>query len=162
SRQIWRADVDGRNQKQLTFGGDQKDSAQYAAVSPDGKEVFFIKRGAGPAAIWEVSIEGGNPVPVSRLTGAAAEGFLSISPDGKGLPYKHAPAGQNPGEDGALRIGALQTAGAAEPMLFDLPARSPTPRWSADSAAFVYAAGGPFASSSLWRQPIACGEPQKL
>src|SRR5262249_44920264 len=50
SRQIWRMDVDGRNQKQLTFGEGEQDVALYAALSPDGREVFFIKRGAGPAA----------------------------------------------------------------------------------------------------------------
>jgi hypothetical protein len=49
-------DIDGRNQKQLTFGAEQKDSGQYAALSPDGRELFFIGRGAGPAAIWKVSI----------------------------------------------------------------------------------------------------------
>ncbi|MBO0857217.1 MAG: PD40 domain-containing protein [Chloracidobacterium sp.] len=162
SRQIWRADVDGRNQKQLTFGGEQNDSAQYAAVSNDGREVFFIKRGAGPAAIWKVSIEGGNSVPGSRMTGAAAEGFPTISPDGKWLAYQRVSAGQNLGEENMLRIGALPTAGDEEPRLFDLPARNPIIRWSADSAAFDYAAGGLFNSSSLWRQPISGGEPQKL
>jgi TolB protein len=162
SRQIWRMDIDGRNQKQLTFGGEQKDSAQYAALSPGGREVFFIKRGAGPAAIWKVSIEGGNPVPVSRLAGASAEGFLSISPDGKWMAYQHVSAGQNLGEENTLRIGALPTAGDAEPRLFDLPSRIPITRWSADSAAFDYADGGIFISSSLWRQPITGGEPQNL
>jgi Tol biopolymer transport system component len=162
SRQIWRMDIDGRNQKQLTFGGGQHESAGYAALSPDGEEVFFIKRGAGPAAIWKVSIKGGNPVQVSRLTGAAAEGFLSISPDGKWMAYQHVSAGQNLGEENTLRIGALPMTGVGGPRLFDLPSRNPIIRWSADSVAFDYTDGGTFNSSSLWRQPIAGGEPQKL
>jgi Tol biopolymer transport system component len=159
-------DVDGRNQKQLTFGAGQKndgqqDSAQYAALSSDGREVFFIRRGAEPAAIWKVSIEGGAPVPVSRLTGATAEGFLSISPDGKWLTYHHVSASQKPGGENTLIIGAAPSVGAAEPKLFDLPMRRPITQWSADSLAFDYAAG-PFNTSSLWRQPIAGGGPQKL
>jgi Tol biopolymer transport system component/DNA-binding winged helix-turn-helix (wHTH) protein len=161
SRQIWRMDIDGRNQKQLTFGGERKDSAQYAALSPDGREVFFIKRGAGPPAIWKVSIEGADPVPVSRLTAASVEGFLSISPDGKWLAYQHVSAGRKPREENTLKIGLLPTTGAAEPRLFDLSERRPIIRWSADSAAFDYAAGK-FNSSSLWRQPTDGGEPQKL
>jgi Tol biopolymer transport system component len=166
SMQLWRMDVDGRNQKQLTFGAGQKndgqqDSAQYAALSSDGREVFFIRRGAEPAAIWKVSIEGGAPVPVSRLTGATAEGFLSISPDGKWLTYHHVSASQKPGGENTLRIGAAHSVGAAEPKLFDLPMRRPITQWSADSLAFDYAAG-PFNTSSLWRQPIAGGGPQKL
>jgi Tol biopolymer transport system component/DNA-binding winged helix-turn-helix (wHTH) protein len=161
SSQIWRMDIDGRNQKQLTFGEGEEYSSHYAALSPDGGEVFFIKRGVGPAVIWKVSIEGGAPVPVSRLTGAAAEGFLSISPDGKWLAYHHISAGQRPGEGNTLRIGVLPTDGAAEPELFDLPMRRPITQWSADSTAFDYAAGL-FGTSSLWRQRRGGGEPQKL
>src|SRR5262245_9145254 len=166
SMQIWRIDIDGRNQKQLTFGAGQKndgqkDSAQYAALSPDGGEVFFIRRGAGPAAIWKVSIEGGTPVPVSRLTGASAEGFLSISPDGKWLAYHHVSAGQKPGEESTMIIGTLPTDGAAEPKLFGLAARRPITQWAADGASFDYTAGI-FNSSSLRRQPVGGGEPQKL
>jgi len=161
ARQIWRMDIDGRNQKQLTFGEGQKDSAHYAALSPDGGEVFFIKRGAGPATIWKVSIEGGTPVPVSRLTGATTDGFLSISPDGKWLAYHHVSAGLKPLEERRLWIGVLPASGGDEPKLFDLPMRRPITQWSADSAAFDYAAGT-FNSSSLWRQPTGGGEPQKL
>jgi Tol biopolymer transport system component/DNA-binding winged helix-turn-helix (wHTH) protein len=160
--QIWRMDIDGRNQKQLTFGEEQKESAQYAALSPDGAEVFFIKHGAGPAAIWKVSIEGGTPVPISRLTNATTEGFLSVSPDGKWLAYRHVsgePEARS--EERPLRIGVLPTDGNAEPKLFDLPRSRPIIQWSADSAAFDYAAGT-FNSSSLWRQALAGGEPQKL
>ncbi|HKQ73872.1 MAG TPA: winged helix-turn-helix domain-containing protein [Blastocatellia bacterium] len=161
ARQIWRMDIDGRNQKQLTFGAEEKESAHYAALSADDREVYFIKRGAGPPAIWKVSIEGGTPAPVSRLTDAAAEGALSISPDGKWLAYHHVSTSQKPREERTTRIGALPTEGPAELKLFDLPMRRPITQWSADSTAFDYAAGT-FISSSLWRQPISGGEAQKL
>ncbi len=162
TRQIWRMDIDGRNQKQLTFGEEQKARAHSAALSPDGTEVFFIKREAGPTSIWKVSIEGGTPVPVSRLTNATPEGFLSISPDGKWLAYRHIQTqAEARREDRTMQIGVLPTDGNAEPKLFDLPMRRPMAQWSADSAAFDYAAGT-FNSSSLWRQPTGSGEPQKL
>jgi len=161
SMQIWRMDIDGRNQKQLTFGEGGRDIAQYPALSPDGGEVYFIRRGAGPASIWKVSIEGANPVPVSRLTDAVAEAFLSISPDGKWLAYHHVSAGQKPREERTTRIGALPTDGAAEPKLFDLPMRRPITQWSADSTAFDYSAGT-YNSSSLVRQPITGVEPREL
>jgi Tol biopolymer transport system component/DNA-binding winged helix-turn-helix (wHTH) protein len=162
ARQIWRMDIDGRDQKQLTFGEGKKDSAHYAALSSDGAKVFFIKHGAGPAAIWKVSIEGGTPVPVSRLTGATTDGFLSISPDGKWLAYHHVSAQPEPrGEERTLRIGVLPTSGGDQPQLFDLPMRLPITQWSADSTAFDYIAGT-FNSSSLWRQPLNGGGAQKL
>jgi TolB protein len=160
--QIWRMDIDGRNQKQLTFGEEQKESAQYAALSPDGAQVFFIKFGAGPAAIWKVSIEGGPAVPVSRLTNATTEEVLALSPDGKWLAFRYVSVQPEAvSEDSTMQIGALPADGAAEPKLFDLPARRPIIQWSADSDAFYYIAGTPN-SSSLWRQPLDSSEPQKL
>src|SRR5262245_43543200 len=160
--QIWRMDIDGRNQKQLTFGEEQKESAQCAALSPDGAHVFFIKFGVGPAAIWKVSIEGGPAVPVSRLTNATTEGNLSISPDGKWLAFRYVSVQPEFGsEDSTMQIGVLPADGAAEPKLFDLPARRPIIQWSADSDAFYYVAGIQN-SSSLWRQPLDGSEPQNL
>ena len=166
SRQLWRMDLDGRNQKQLTFGDaqkndGQKETAQYPALSPDGKEIFFSKRGVGTAEICKISIEGGTPVPVSQLTGIAAEGFLSISPDGKWLAYHYVATGQKPREERTTRIGVLPMDGAAQLKLFDLPMRRPITQWSEASDAFDYAAGT-FNTSSLWRQPIRDGEPRKI
>jgi Tol biopolymer transport system component len=160
SRQLWRMDIDGRNQHQLTFGNEQKGGAQYPALSPDGKEVYFIKRGEAPAAIWKVSIDGGTPVPVSRLAGASAEGYLSVSPDGKWLAYHHVSVLRTPREEHALTIGILPADGAAAPKLFDLPVRRPIIQWSASSTSFDYTAG--LNVSSLWRQPLDGGKPQKL
>jgi Tol biopolymer transport system component/DNA-binding winged helix-turn-helix (wHTH) protein len=160
--QIWRMDIDGSNQKQLTFGEEQKESAKFAALSPDGAQVYFIKFGAGPAAIWKVYIEGGPAVPVSRLTNATTEGVLSLSPDGKWLAFRYVSVQPEAGsEDSTMQIGALPADGAAEPKLFDLPARRPIFQWSADSDAFYYIAGPPN-SSSLWRQSLYSKEPQKL
>jgi Tol biopolymer transport system component/DNA-binding winged helix-turn-helix (wHTH) protein len=160
--EIWRMDIDGRNQKQLTFDKEQKERAQFAAVSPDGKEVFFIKYGAVPSAIWKVSIEGGTPIQVSHLTNATTEGFLSISPDGKWIAYRHVsmqPEART--EEPTMKIGVLPTDGNAEPKLFDLQMRRPMIQWSTDSTAFYYSAGT-FNSSSLWRQPLDGSKPQKL
>ena len=131
-------------------------------MAHDDTEVFFIKRGAGPAAIWKVSLEGGAAVQISHLTDAAPEGFLAISPDGKWLAYRRVsaqPAAR--GENRSLRIGVLPVDGSADPKLFDLEVGRPIIQWAADSAAF-YFVGGLFNSSSLCRQPLAGGEPQKL
>lgn len=64
-------------------------------------------------------------------------------------------------EDGTMQIGVLPTDGSSAPKLFDLPLRRPIVHWSVDAAALDYAAGA-FNSSSLWRQLLAGGEPQKL
>jgi Tol biopolymer transport system component/DNA-binding winged helix-turn-helix (wHTH) protein len=159
--QIWRMDTDGRNQKQLTFGGESNERVQSPAISADGTEIFFIKRGAGQSAIWKISVEGGNAAQVSRLTNATPEGFLSISPDGKRLAYHHiSDKPEAEGENNLFQIGVLPTEGDSEPQLFNLPMRRPFVQWTSDTA-FDYAAGT-FNSSSIWRQTLTGGEPQKL
>jgi len=162
TRQIWRMNMDGRNQRQLTFGDEQNESGQYPALAPDGAEAFFVKYGAGPAAIWKVPIEGGPPVAVSHLTNAATEGFLSISPDGKWLAYRHV-AGQpeTRTERPTLKIGVLRADGIGEAKVFDLQMRPPIVQWAPDSAGLFYTAGT-LKSSSLWRQPLAGGTAQEL
>jgi Tol biopolymer transport system component/DNA-binding winged helix-turn-helix (wHTH) protein len=160
--QIWRMDVDGQNQKQLTFGEESTESAQFPTLSPDDKEVFFIRRRATPPAIWKVSVDGGPPVQVSRLTNGTPDGFLSISPDGQWLAFRYLSAQpESAGEVPTLRIGVLPKDGNGEPKLFDLPMRRPIIQWSADSNSFYYSAGT-FNSSSLLRHSLTGGASQKL
>jgi Tol biopolymer transport system component/DNA-binding winged helix-turn-helix (wHTH) protein len=161
-RFIWRMDLDGRNQKQLTPGEGPKENAHSPALSPDGAEVFFIKQNAGPTAIWKVSIEGGAATPVSRLTNASVEDFLSISPDGKWIAFRYVSVQpEAKSEKRTVLIGVLPTDGNAEPKLFQLSMRRSMIRWGADSNAFYYSAGT-FNSSSLWRQPLDKVNPEKL
>jgi Tol biopolymer transport system component len=134
---------------------------QSPALSADGSEIFFIKRGAGPAAIWKISVEGGTAVQVSRLTNATPEGFVSISTDGKRLAYHHiSEKSEAGGEDRLFQIGVLPADGNAEPQLFDLPMRRPFVQWTSGTT-FDFSVGT-FNSSSLLRQSLAGGEAQKL
>jgi Tol biopolymer transport system component/DNA-binding winged helix-turn-helix (wHTH) protein len=159
--QIWRMDIDGRNQKQLTLSEEPNERVQSPALSADGTEVFFIKRGTGPAAIWKIPVEGGNAVQISHFTNATPEGFVSISPDGKRLAYHQVSnKPETGGEDRLFRIGVLPTDGSGESQLFDLPMRRPFVQWTSDTA-FDFAAGT-YNASSLLRQTLAGGEPQKI
>lgn len=162
SPQIWRMDIDGRNQKQLTFDDQNKERAIAGSLSPDGREVFFIKLGAGPAAIWKMPINGGEAIKVSRLTEATAESFVSVSPDGKWLAYRHVSSQQEPrGDERTIQIGVLPSDGNGEPRIFDLALRRPAIRWAADSSAFYYSSGT-FNSSALMLQPIDGSTARKL
>ena len=161
-RQIWRMNADGRDQKQVTFGEKAKETAYSAAVSPDGKEVYFIKVSALPSAIWKVSIEGGEPQPVSQLKDATVNDFLAISPDGKWFAYRHV-SGEKLAEteDATRTVGVLPTSGDAAPKLFDVSLRLAPLQWKNDSSGFYYIAGTPNAAT-LRLQPISGGEPQKI
>lgn len=162
SAQIWKMDIDGRNPKQLTFGEEGKERALAGTLSPDGREVFFIKVGAGPSAIWKMPIDGGDAVKVSQLTDATAESFVSVSPDGKWLAYRHLSSRpESRDEERTMQIGIIPSDGNGEPKVFDLPLRRAMIQWAADSTAFYFSSGS-FNSSALWRQPINGGDPQKL
>jgi TolB protein len=160
--QIWRMDIDGRNQRQLTFSDENKERAVAGTLSPDGREVYFIRLGVGPSSIWKMPIEGGEAVQVSRLTDATAENFVAVSPDGKWLAYRHQSNRPEPqGDEDRMQIGVIPSDGSGEPKIFDLPLRRPMVRWAADSLSFYYSSGE-FTSSGLWRQPLDGGPPQKL
>lgn len=77
-RHIWRMDVDGGNQIQLTDGEGENDPT----CSPDGRWVVYTKletKGGDRPNLWKIPIDGGAP---ARLT---HEFSLkpSVSPDGK-------------------------------------------------------------------------------
>ena len=70
---IWRMNIDGSNQIQLTDGA----AKDYPAISPDGK--WVLCNTTDDWHLWKVSIDGGEPV---RLTDYPAS-FPAVSPDGK-------------------------------------------------------------------------------
>src|SRR6185369_7313937 len=77
STNIWKMDADGSNQKQLTSGAFGDLSPQF---TPDGKWViFWSQTQSGSGRIEKVSIDGGDPVPLTDYWTV----FPTISPDGK-------------------------------------------------------------------------------
>jgi Tol biopolymer transport system component/DNA-binding winged helix-turn-helix (wHTH) protein len=74
---VWRADANGTNTKQLTTNGNVTDSI----ISPDGEAVFYLVVDSESAieTLWRVSINGDNSVKLTnRMTRSPR-----ISPDGK-------------------------------------------------------------------------------
>ncbi len=68
--EIWLADADGKNQRQLT---DTKESAGSPRFSPDGKYIVYDAQTAGNSDIHVVSVNGGMP---RRLTENARNNSL--------------------------------------------------------------------------------------
>ena len=154
--QIWRMDIDGRNQKQMTFFEDPKDRAQSPTFSPDGSEIFFIKRGADSTAIWKIPSVGGEAAPASELNNVAPEGFIAFSPDGRFLAYHQgADKSESSRETQTYRIGVLPTGIGGAAQFFDLPMRRPTVQWTGETT-FDYSAGI-FNSSQILRQSLTAG-----
>lgn len=78
---IWLADSDGGNRKQLTVNGGMNLSP---AVSPDGKYVVFVSLQNDRRNVWRVNIDGRNSV---RLTSGLMDSLPSVSPDSRWVVY---------------------------------------------------------------------------
>jgi Tol biopolymer transport system component len=78
---IWIADPDGSNRKQLT-------ASSAADVSPvvtaDGRYVVFVSWEDNRRNVWRMNLDGSNPV---RLTAGLLEAFPSLSPDSRWVIY---------------------------------------------------------------------------
>jgi eukaryotic-like serine/threonine-protein kinase len=70
---LWRADANGADQKQLTFGSNQ----QHPACTRDGKWVYFGDLDEKGGSIKRVPIEGGQPETIL----ASGSPFFVLSPD---------------------------------------------------------------------------------
>ncbi|MEW6130402.1 MAG: winged helix-turn-helix domain-containing protein [Acidobacteriota bacterium] len=78
---IWMMNADGTNQRQLTFTDSQETAP---VVSPDGRYIVYVAKGAGPPHLWRMDSNGENPI---QLTDGKGEQDPAISPDGKWVVY---------------------------------------------------------------------------
>ena len=78
---IWLADSDGGNRKQLTVNNAMNVSP---VVSPDGKYVVFVSWQNDKRNVWRVNLDGSNPV---RLTSGLMDSLPSVSPDSRSVVY---------------------------------------------------------------------------
>jgi len=81
---IWLANADGTEPRQLTFNSGNND---YPAISPDGRYVVFHSDRTGADHLWRTNSDGTNQV---QLTSGYAERNATISPDGKWVYYNTA------------------------------------------------------------------------
>jgi Tol biopolymer transport system component len=78
---VWIADHDGNNRKQLTATNATDVSP---VVTADGRYVVFVSWHDGKGSVWRINIDGSNPV---RLTSGLSDAFPSVSPDSKWVIY---------------------------------------------------------------------------
>jgi len=78
SADVWIANTDGSNRKQLTAGNTPDVSP---VVTADGRYVVFVSWEDNKRNVWRMNLDGSNPV---RLTSGS---FPSVSPDGRWVIY---------------------------------------------------------------------------
>jgi Tol biopolymer transport system component len=77
---LWSVNVDGNDQKQLTFDGVNL----HHSVSPDGRYLVFSSSRTGTHHIWRMNTDGSNPM---QLTDGGNEKWPTCSPDGRWVVY---------------------------------------------------------------------------
>ena len=146
--QIWQADRDGSNPRQLTAGTVESNWPQFSA---DGKWVVYQHWEAeGSGSIWKVPVGGGAPIKVSDKRAIRP----AISPDGNWI----ASWIRDKQPDSPWRLVVIPNSGAEPVKYFNV---APTVgvswdvliRWAADGRSVTYVdhRGG---FDNLWAQPI--------
>jgi Tol biopolymer transport system component/DNA-binding winged helix-turn-helix (wHTH) protein len=149
---VWRADANGTNTRQLTAAGNVTD----AIIAPDGAAVFYLVQDAESRleTLWRVSINGENPV---KLTDRATRS-PRVSPDGKTIACYIS----NP-ETGAMML-ALVSAETGEILKYPATPQNddiPFLDWSKDGENLfvVLQRGKP---SSFWKIPLNGSPPEEI
>jgi eukaryotic-like serine/threonine-protein kinase len=78
---VWIADPDGNNRKQLTATTTTDVSP---VVTSDGRYVVFVSWEDNKKNVWRMNLDGSNPL---RLTSGLSDSFPTVSPDGRWVIY---------------------------------------------------------------------------
>ena len=146
---LWRMNLDGSNQVQLTNGYAERN----AAFSPDSKWVYYNTSQDG--YLWKVGLAGGDPIQLTNEYAA----YPSVSPDGKLIAtfrfptYAHEARITVRNTDDVKQVSELTLAPG-----FWI---SRTIQWDSDSTKVIYAiqTNG---KVKLYRQPLMSGLPQAI
>ncbi|HSE16884.1 MAG TPA: protein kinase [Pyrinomonadaceae bacterium] len=144
---VWIANPDGNNRKQLTA---TSTSDVSPVVTADGRYVVFVSWEDNKKNVWRINMDGSNPV---RLTSGSSDSFPAVSPDGRWVIYT-ALGGETPtlwkvsidGGTPVLVIDHVATTSAISPdgksIAFTYP-ESQDPFAPANRVAIIPFAGGP-------------------
>lgn len=148
SPDIWRMDLDGSNQVQLTFS----DTSWSSGCSPDGRWIVFTSESSDQPhgfGLMKLALEGGDPEPLN--TGGASL-LPSVSPDGKWIVFRYR------GKEERDLTAVMPSDGGKIRRIFDISAEA---RWNPDGKDLTYirTIGG---VSNIWAQPVEGGEPRQI
>ena len=144
SFQIWRANSDGSNLKQLTTTGNNT----WPSVSPDSKSIVYNCRRSDTWTICRIPIDGGEVVQLAPGGASRPE----LSPDGKYIAYFE------PVQSALVRLAVMSSSGGPPIKTFDVPHTMFATKitWSSDSKALLYKDG----TRGVWRQQLDLQKPQ--
>jgi len=144
-RNVWRADSEGKEIKQLTFGNDDG----YAQCSRDSKWFIYGSSNKGHPILFKMTIEGGQPIPISDKYRGAAR----LSPDSRWV----AAAFEDPPKHNEMAV--ISANGGELRSAFEVPEGvdwNANLAWTPDGRGVIYSVirGG---VSNLWIRPLSGG-----
>jgi Tol biopolymer transport system component len=154
---IWRMDISGANQAQVTFG--EKDVELHPQISPDGASLYYIRKSPNASTINRKSLTDEKIETLTEEGNFAPDSFLTLSPDGKFLAFHN--RREKVSEEGEKRnyqIVVIPTGGGEAPKFFNLPASRLVVHWTNDSSALDYIENDP-EGARIWRQPLDARKP---
>ncbi len=144
---------DGTDQRQLTFGREE----DFPRISSDGKWIAYHSEEAGRDSIWNISVEGGQPVSLS----AEDTKQPAISPDGKLIACFFRGRSDNT----PWQIAILPFQGGAPLKVMDVPPSASQEiqgmQWTPDGRALTYVVTTGDVSN-IWSQPLSGDGPEPL
>lgn len=143
--EIWRANIDGSDIRQLTTGGNNS----QPHVSPDGGWIVYKSGSDDVGALWRISIDGGNP----ELLLEKGASWPRVSPDGKLIACTY--------DEGKEKLAIFPVGGGQPLKLFNVPRLAnfnSGPRWMPDGKAVTYRDW----ANGVWKQKLDGGEPRRL
>lgn len=149
TRNIWRMDIDGGNQKQLTRGS----SDARPQFTPDNQWVIYTSRETGVPTLWKVAIDGGNPVQLTDYFSA----LIAISPKDGQIAYAY----DEQENSKRRRVAVIPFEGGPPTKVFDFAHPfAQAMRWAFDGRALTYIDTP--ARFNIWSQPLDGSPPKQI
>jgi Tol biopolymer transport system component len=139
---IWLVDIDGQNNRQLTFG----DGENNPSLTPHGDSVVYVTQAKNRGTLWRIPITGGQPV---QMTFGGIVRNPVVSPDGTKIACTY-----RMDEADRWKIAILPFQGGRPLNTFAMPYPFyQIIRWTPDSKALTYLdkVNG---VQNVWRQPL--------
>ncbi|MDQ3258412.1 MAG: DPP IV N-terminal domain-containing protein, partial [Acidobacteriota bacterium] len=145
---LWRMNIDGSDQRQLTNGASGEQLSQF---SPDGRWLVY-RTVLGKPTVWKIPADGGEPVQLTNKYSSSP----TVSPDSKLVAYIYLD------ENAPWRIAVAPLKGGETLKTFDVPITASTPlRWTPDGRAVAYV-DTKNGVSNIFAQPLDGGKPGQL
>ena len=147
---IWRMDIGGGNEVQLSQGRDNRNPH----VTFDSRWVVYQSFDTGSPTLWKVPIAGGEPVQLTNDNSA----LLGISPLDGQIAYAYETRDEQSNPSRRIALLPLSGGGTGRTVDFVVPANG---RWAPDGRALTYVESR-LGVANIWSQPIDGGPPKQL